>query len=101
MKVSMTLNSSQYSELVRMITNVDYKKDNATAIEHEAVKEIIWNLYVKLGRRIPNLKTQNKITLSAAESWALSCIIKHIKNPGLYQVQLSNYITGIVHQKLL
>jgi len=102
MHISFKLNKSQFEGFLRILSTATFDKNIMSGVQCEALKELLWNLYSRLGRRLPNLKTSgNNIILSAAESWAIFMVYDYCWNDikGTYEQQLINYITGIIHQK--
>lgn len=102
MKVSLKLNGSQFKAFMMVINRISFDRAAIEAAEKNALEEILWNLYVKIGRRLPGVKPEgNRITLSASEIWAITKGFQNMPELGLYEQNLITYLTGFIHQKLI
>lgn len=102
MKISLKLNKNQIQALCDITSSINLVSGGMyDSITVGAIKETIWNFYVKLGRRLPDLKQKNnKLALSAVECWALWIGLRYTRtNLSTYEMQQVNYILGIIHQK--
>lgn len=101
-KIHFKLSKSQYVALTGNLQKIVIDAAQLGELKAAAMEEILWALQVKLGRRFPTLKEDmNQVTLSAAEAWAMMEGFKSMHEIGPYEEQQINYLTGVIHQKIV